>query len=338
MRPRAAPPRGGTTCRAGLYAPASSAERIASKRRSPWRARSTSSATCPLDSVAVTRSRRSSSRPSRTSGQGSSSCQPADEPRLRGVVDGRQAARGEQLVERRAVQLVERAGRALPSVGLLERRRVAPAPVVGELGRGRRRCRRRAKTLAMLERQSTSVPKTSKTSARIARAQANCRRCAGLAQTRPSRSLGSSCPRVVSGSPRLLVRHPLGGLALGCALGEVVRADLGVDLGRVAERRLVVADDVRLGEAALAAVPQGVMLVAAVAGHLTLPELAVAPGRTTTTMIATSDDGDRPGDPSGDGGGGRDDGEEGRGEQKEGSEAHTRCVTRGRRARRTPSV
>ena len=91
----------------------------------------------------------------------------ADELRLRGGVDRRQAARGEQLVERRAVQLVEGPGRALPAVGLLERRRVTPAPVVGQIGRvpGDPGCGERP---GDLERQSTSVPKTSKTSARTA--------------------------------------------------------------------------------------------------------------------------------------------------------------------------
>src|SRR6476659_8582476 len=58
------------------------------------------------------------------------------------------------------------------------------------------------------------------------------------------------CRRVDAAARRALQLAGLllGRLAAGMVLGEVVRVDLVVRLGRVADRRLVVGDDVRGGD------------------------------------------------------------------------------------------
>src|SRR4051812_45626430 len=167
----------------------------------------------------------------------------------------------------------------------------------------------------MLERQSTSVPKTSKTSARTATPAGYL----SVASTGGVPDAALALARILlpaGGVAGLLGGHLLRRLALGRPLREVVRADLGVHLGRVAQRRLVVADDVRLGQPAFATVPECVPFVAAVARHLALAERAVGEG---VDRHDDRDEGDRDGprDPAGDRRDGRDDGEEDRREQEE---------------------
>ena len=124
----------------------------------------------------------------------------------------------------------------------------------------------------MLERQSTRVPKTSKTSART-RAQANRRRWCG---TVPDAALALARVLVPARVPSPASSSAICSAAWrsGAPFGEVVRADLGVDLGVSPQCRLVVADDVRLGQPAFAAVAQCVLLVVAVTRHLALTERA----------------------------------------------------------------
>ena len=95
-----------------------------------------------------------------------------------------------------------------------------------------------------------------------------------------------------------------------------MRADLGVHLRRVAQRRLVVADDVRLGQPAFAIVPERVVLVAAVSRHLAVAERAVGEG-VDRHDDRDEHDRDGPRDPAGDRRDGRDDGEQDRREQEE---------------------
>ena len=242
----------------------------------------------------------------------------ADELAPRGVVDGRQAARGEQLVERRAVQLVERPARALPAVGLLERRRVARAPVVGQLGRfpvdagGRERPR---DARAPVDQGAEDVEDE--------RADGHARRltAAGGAGLVPDATLALArvlvpARGVLAGLLGSAIRSAAwrSGAPFGKSCGLISAWTSGVSPSAVSSSPMTCA----LGRPPSLAVAQGVLLVAAVARHLTLPELPVRQG-VHDHDDRDEDDGDGPGDPSRDGGDGRDDGEEDRGEHEEGT-------------------
>ena len=99
----------------------------------------------------------------------------ADEPRLRGVVDGRQAARGEQLVERRAVQLVERR-RPGAALGWTPRAPARSARASRRPARTDPRRRRRRRTPARCSSASRRACRRRRRRARGSRAQANRRR------------------------------------------------------------------------------------------------------------------------------------------------------------------